>query len=322
MFRAFWTSFVQIIVPYSGLLLIMAVGVLAAWLHILTPERINVLSEIVIAMIYPIFTFYNIVTGSVTAVLNQAPFMVGLGLCGALSGYALATLIAHLNHWNWTKRSVCQVSGASGNTGFLGIPICTAIFGSQGTILAILYDFGASIYLLTLGIGSFQNSEQIQGSRSKRFISALKRIFNPILIALAIGLVISLNRIKIPDMAMFALKDLSGITIPVMLLILGGLIYNSFQKKRADSRGPMMIGVLKLMVVPILTWLVVSYLPLSATSQSVAVVEAAMPSAVTAVTFATRYQADEDLASFTTMLTTLVSIFTIPIFVAARMKGG
>jgi len=76
------------------------------------------LSEIVIILILPIFTFWNAATNSIAAILNQAPWMVGLGLFGGLIGYGLATLIAWFGHWEWPQRSVLQVSGVSGNTGF------------------------------------------------------------------------------------------------------------------------------------------------------------------------------------------------------------
>ncbi len=67
---------------------------------------------------------------------------------------------------------------------------------------------------------------------------------------------------------------------------------------------------------PGLTWLVVQLLPMAGMPRGVAVIEAAMPSAVMAVTFASRYNADENLAASATMITTLLSVLTIPIFAA------
>jgi len=75
-------SLTNIIVPYFGLILVVVVGFLAAWQGLLSQDRINMLSEIVIVLILPIFTFWNAATNSIVAVLNQAPWMVGLG-CSA-----------------------------------------------------------------------------------------------------------------------------------------------------------------------------------------------------------------------------------------------
>ncbi len=317
MFLALGASFSKIIVPYFGLILMIVIGILAAWQQILTPERINVLSEIVIVLILPIFTFWNAASGSIMNVLSQAPWMIGLGLCVGLAGYAVATLLAWVRQWDWSRRAVLQVSGVSGNTGFLGIPICAAIFGSQGTILAILFDLGASFYLLTLGIGSFQKTSQIQISSQMRLKLFLKQFYSPIFISLVLGMGFVISGWKVPTTLQIPLESLANIAIPTMMLILGGVIYNTARNNRIDLRSISMLGLLKLAILPGLTWIAVSFLPLAQTSRGVAVIEAAMPSAIIAVTFAARYKADENLASSATMVTTLISIFTIPIIAAA-----
>jgi predicted permease len=317
MLLALGTSFSKISVPYFGLILMIVVGILAAWQHILTPERIGVLTEIVIVLIMPLFTFWNAAAGSVMSVLSQAPWMVGLGLCVGLVGFGLATVLARIGHWDWPKRVVLQVSGTSGNTGFLGIPICSAIFGAQGAILAILFDLGASFYLYTLGIGAFQNNSQSKNSSWMRLKLFLKQFYSPLFIALVLGLLFALSGWHMPTILQIPLESLANSAIPMMMLILGGLIYNTATTRRVDRQSLSLISILKLAILPGLTWLVVSFLPLAQTSRGVAVIEAAMPSAIIAVTFAARSNADDNLASSATMLTTLISLFTIPIIAAA-----
>jgi malate permease and related proteins len=317
MFLKLGASFSKIIIPYFSLILMIAIGILAARQRILTPERLNVLSEIVIVLILPLFAFWSAATGAVLSVLNQAPWMIGLGFCVGIAGYTLATVLARIGKWSWSRRSVLQVSGVSGNTGFLGIPICTAIFGSQGTILAILFDLGASFYLLTLGISAFQKTGQSGDTRRMQLKLFLQQFYSPIFIALVLGLGIALSGWQMPAVLLSPLESLANIAIPMMMLILGGLIYNTALNHRMDKPGLILLGLLKLAILPGLTWLVVSYLPMAQTSQGVAVIEAAMPSAIMAVTFATRYNADDNLASSATMLTTLISLLTVPIFAAA-----
>ena len=310
------TELSSLIVPYAGMILIIAVGILAARQRVLTEERITFLSEIVIVLILPIFTFWNAATGSVMSVLNQAPWMIGLGLFGGLAGYVIASALARLAHWDWARRSVLQVSGVSGNTGFLGIPICTAIYGSQGAILALLYDFGATIYLLTIGMGAYQQNSTRPRGRAW-LVTAIRQFCNPIFISLLLGLGVALAKWDLPYVLKLPLESLSNTTIPLMMLILGGIIYNSAVKYRVDKHGVFLLGFLKLLILPGLTWLAVLFLPLSGVSSSVAIVEAAMPSAVMAVALAARFGADENLAASGTMVTTLLSILTIPLFAAS-----
>ncbi|MBE3066846.1 MAG: AEC family transporter [Chloroflexi bacterium] len=306
----------DIIVPFLGMILMVGVGVLAAWQGLLNQERITILSEIVIVLILPIFTFWTAATNSVAAILNQAPWMVGLGLCSGLIGYGLATVFAWFARWEWPQRSVLQVSGVSGNTGFLGIPVCTALYGSQGTILAVLFDLGASIYLLTLGLSVYQNNVQGHASAQERFRLVIKQLVNPIFIALILGMGLSLAGWQLPTVLQMPFESLSYTAIPLMMIILGGIIYNSALQYSADKRSVILLSFLKLIIMPGLIWLVVQLLPITGTPRGVAVIEAAMPSAVMAVTFASRYKADEKLAASATTITTLLSILTLPIFAA------
>jgi predicted permease len=306
----------NIIDPYLGLILMVGVGGLAAWQGLLNQERISMLTEIVIVLILPIFTFWNAATNSVAGILNQAPWMVGLGLCGGLIGYGLATVFAWFARWEWPQRSVLQVSGVSGNTGFLGIPICTALYGSQGTILALLYDLGASVYLLTLGLSVYQKNAQIHATARERFHLLKKNLVSPIFIALILGMGFSLAGWQIPTVLRMPFESLSNTAIPLMMIILGGITYNSILQYSANKRSVILLSFLKLLIMPSLVWLVVQLLPIDGIPRGVAVIQTAMPSAVMAVTFASRYNADEKLAASATTITTLLSVLTIPIFAA------
>ncbi len=309
-----WTDISTIITPYLGLILLIGIGVLAAWRHILTPELINQLSEIILILIIPVFVFWNAASGSIKTVISQAPWMFGIGLCSGFVGYAFASAIARIFHWEWPQRAVLLVSGVTGNTGFLGIPICAALYGSQGTILAVLFDLGASIYLFTLGIGAFQNSGQFTDSSPARKSLLIKQIFNPIFIALLLGVAISLSDRRLPSFLEYPLNSLSNTAIPIMMLILGGLIYNTYLDYHVGNRKLIFLSLFKLIILPLLTWVAILSLPLTDTSREIAVVQAAMPSAIMAATLAARYNADASLAANATMITTLVSMLTIPIF--------
>ncbi|NLW71271.1 MAG: AEC family transporter [Chloroflexi bacterium] len=311
-----WTSFAKIVIPYASLVLIIAVGVFAAWQRILTTERINALSEFVTVLILPIFMFWNAASGSISSVLSQAPWMVGLGFGVGLAGFILTSLYVRIRNLEWPKHSVTILSGSTGNTGFLGIPICTAIFGSHGTILALLFDLGATFYFFTLGISPFQRTDDLKLTGLSRLRLMLKQLVSPTLIALLLGLGLDLLGWQLPDYIRLPVSSLAAIAIPVMMLILGGVIFDTAKNHCIDKIGVVVIGLIKLVILPGLMWLLVTFLPLTATARGVVVLGSAMPSAIMGVTFAARYGADENLASSATMLTTLISLLTIPLIAA------
>ncbi len=304
----------NIIVTYASLIMIVGLGFLAAWMGMLKEDLITLISDLIMGLLLPIFTFYHSATGSVASVLNQAPWMILLGVGGGFAGYLLATLLARWMHWDWSRRSVLQVSGVSGNTGFFGVPVCSALFGSQGTILALLYDQGASIYLFTLGVGVFQKEEASSRSIKNIAILILKQLFNPLFISLLLGFGIALAGWQLPAFLATPMQSLSNTVVPLMMLVLGGLVYQTAVRNRIDAPASMLLIFLKLLILPVLTWLVICFLPVSGVARAVAIIQAGMPSAIISVTLAVRYKADENLAASVTMLTTLLSVITIPAF--------
>jgi malate permease and related proteins len=209
------------------------------------------------------------------------------------------------------------MSGVSGNTGFLGIPVCTALYGAEGAILALLYDLGASIYIATLGLSAYQAHSPTAKSTGGLLRTLRGQLVNPLFLSLGLGLGLALAGWQIPAILRPPLASLSNAVIPLMMLILGGLIYNSALQYSIDKRGVVLLGVLKLLIMPTLTWLAIGFLPIAGVPRGVAIIEAAMPSAIVSVTFASRYQADENLSASGTMLTTLLSVLTIPFFAVA-----
>lgn len=304
----------NVIVPYAGLILLVGLGAVATWRRLLDRERITILAEMALGLLLPVFAFWHAATGSVASVLGQAPWIVVLGLVGGLAGYLIATALARMESWEWPQRSVLQVLGVSGNTGFLGIPVCAALYGSEGAILALLYDFGASIFLLTLGLAAFQQPAQIAGRMGSLLRTGVRHLVNPLLVSLLLGLGVALAGWSIPPILRQPLESLSNTVIPLMMLMLGGMIYNFALQPGWAGRDVFLLTFLKLVCLPALTLLAVNLLRLPVVARGVVVIEAAMPCAVSAAVFAERYNADKRLAASAVMVTTLLSALTVPVF--------
>ena len=304
----------NVAVPYASLILLVGLGAAAAWRRVLDRPRIAILTEVTASLLLPVFVFWTAATGSAASILGQSPWVVVMGLAVGVAGYVIASAWARLAGWDWSRRSVLQVSGTVGNTGFLGIPICTALYGSQGAILAVLYDLGASVFFMTIGLNAFQVSDSARGSPARVFLASLKQLVNPLLLALVLGLGVALAGWAVPPILRQPLEGLSNTVVPLMMLMLGGMIYDVAAQPSSWNGRVLILTLLKLFLLPGLAWLTVGLLPLPSLVRGVIVIEAAMPSAIFAVVFAERYNADKSLAASATMLTTLLSMLTVPVF--------
>ena len=83
--------------------------------------------------------------------------------------------------------------------------------------------------------------------------------------------------------------------------------------KRVAYRYVAWVSVIRMAVSPLLAALIVSFLPISTLLKQVLIIQAAMPAAANTTMFAIQFGTEPDLVSFTTLITTLLSVATIPV---------
>lgn len=120
-------------------------------MYSLAEQTLKELSSLVVEILLPLYLFY-------TAAITSAEFP-GQALLPALMGalitflnYFVAVLALKPSGVTPDQKSAFLFANMFSNTAFLGIPICSAIFGPQGAVYAVLYDFGTGLIILTLGI--------------------------------------------------------------------------------------------------------------------------------------------------------------------------
>ena len=138
---------------------------------------------------------------------------------------------------------------------------------------------------------------------------------NPLIVATALGMLYTLTGVQFPGFLNDTLADLAGITIPLALLILGADLDLNLQ----NTQVPYLTAVTccKLLVVPLL------FLPpaiaLGFRGQALASLLAmyASPAAVSGYIMAQNENADHHLAGQIVVITSILSCFTLFIWIAA-----
>ena len=194
------------------------------------------------------------------------------------------------------------------------LPIADEIFGEAKTltIISIITMDGLVIFSLTL------IAMDILSNADRPFSVTVKAIFtNPPLLGILIGLFVSLNNLELPHGIMFFLEKMGGTATPALLFSLGIML--SYQKNIAPTKLIVSMSTLKLIVHPILTWLIITLLfgghyP---ESHSTALMVAAAPSGVMAYMLAMNYKVSVDRISPIILYTSIGSLITVS--VAATM---
>ena len=188
------------------------------------------------------------------------------------------------------------------------LPIADELFEEAKTltIISIITMDGLVIFSLTLiAMDILSNSDQ-------PLSVTIKAIFtNPPLVGIIIGLVISLNNLELPRGIMFFLEKLGGTATPALLFSLGIML--SYQRKITPTKLIVSMSSLKLIIHPLLAWLIITLLFGGHYPEvhSTALMAAAAPSGVMAYMLAVNYNVSVDRISPIILYTSIGSLITV-----------
>lgn len=184
------------------------------------------------------------------------------------------------------------------NMGNMGLPLCLFAFGQEGLALAITYFAVNVVMLFTIGVAVSAGS-----------FSITKLLKLPFIYSVAAALVFMLTDAEVPRWIANTTDLLGGLTIPLMLIMLGVSLASL---KIASMKRATGISVLRLVLGFLVGWGTAEALGMEGAARGVLILEAAMPVAVYNYLFAMRYnRAPEEIAGMI-VISTVVSFITLP----------
>jgi hypothetical protein len=189
------------------------------------------------------------------------------------------------------------------NSGNYGLSLNNFALGQIGLAWASLYFITTA--LLNNSLGVF-----IASTGKLEVRKALKGMLRvPTIYAIVIALLLRLVEIPLPSTIIKPVDTLSAATIPAMLLVLGMQISRA---KVPSNKGLVAIATfLRLIISPLLAWVLTLILQLPTVGAQAGILEASMPSPVLAIIISMEYDTDSDFVSAVVLITTLLSPFTV-----------
>ena len=193
------------------------------------------------------------------------------------------------------------------NSVYFAYPVVLATLGDKGLAQAILFDLGQTTLTLTVIYGL----AVWHGARSATARSAMRRfVSSPPLWALCLSLLLTLLGLHLPGWLHDTLTPIHLTTTPLASLVLGlSISFSAVRRTWALA----LLGVGMRMIGGLLLGFAVAYgLDLAGMERAIVILVAAMPSAVTAVIFATDTGLDEDLVTSIVALSICVGVALLP----------
>lgn len=298
---------ISILEGFALIGVIIAVGWALAHLGVLSDRDRDVLAQVTFYAGAPALLFLLISRADLNVVLNTQLLATVAGVVAAAIAYVV---IARL----WLRRPlphlvIGSMAASYVNANNLGLPIAVYVLGDGTLVTSMLL-----LQLLFLQPGWLAILDVAQSRRDGRAVG-LTRILtsplrNPLTLSSIAGLVVNATNTELPQAAINPLEVLGGLAIPAMLIAFGVSLRTGPAPGAAGTRRELaLISAIKLVLMPLVTWLTATYLlDLDATTVLAATVIAALPSAQNVFNLAVIYRQSVTLARDATAVTTLLSL--------------
>ncbi len=224
-------------------------------------------------------------------------------------GYLVAWLVARLVPTDREHRPLFELLMSMGNSMFVGLPIVDALFpGSQAVFYVSLSCLPFNVLLFTYGVWRLQSGRENCRLRPRDILSI------PLLAALA-ALLLFLVKPPIPAALRGLISTMSGATTPLSMLVIGATLGSVGLLDGFRNGKLYLVSLVRLLVIPLLTWLVCGLLTDDPVLLMTMVVVAGCPSAVIITVMSNQYDRDAVYTAEGTLQSTALSMLTIPLLV-------
>lgn len=205
------------------------------------------------------------------------------------------------------KYRVCTLATALGNCTFMGVPLLEALFPQHPETVMFSLAFFLAMSILCWTVVSYIITQD------KKFISVKKLFLNPAMISMVAAIPIFVSGLQIPDAIMNVITLLGRMTTPLCMLVLG-MRLATVPIKPIFTSGLQYFAIgIKQLLLPLVTFLLVYFLPIDAVMKQTLFILAATPVASVVLNFAEMLGEGQDVAANVVLLGTLSSIVTIPL---------
>lgn len=210
------------------------------------------------------------------------------------------------------RRGVWTLCCTFCNNGFMGFPITLALFGEEGLALAVFLAIPFNLLIYTAGPRLVCLDRT--ASKGTQSFSWRAILFTAPNLATLLGILLYALRIPLPEVLASPLGYLSDITTPLSMVVIGMNLVGQRLPDILRDRDVLSSSLLRLLILPVLTWALLSLLPISnPLVMGVIVIIMAMPCAAVTSVLAESYGGNTEFSSKCVFLSSLLCLVSIPL---------
>lgn len=302
----------------ASIFCMVAIGYIASKKDVLPAESNKYLVNLILVITNPCLIISSMSSQTLSSdIVRQAAEILGGSVVFFVGASAVAFVIVKaLRYRPAEDRGVLMVIITAVNSGFMGFPITKAIFGDELFFLMVIENIILNFYLFFLAIIQMNYGHKNTGSPAGVFRS----LCNMCTYAVIVGMVILITGIKVPPMALDFLDTIANATVPVSMIVVGVQLAQSSLKTMLKNTKLIFVCLCNVVLIPVLTFLAVNWLPLMNESKLILIFAASFPCAVVTVAVAAKEGRNSGLMAEGVAMSTLFSLATLPVSAMVLMS--
>ncbi len=211
-------------------------------------------------------------------------------------------------------RPVYECMCVFANTAFMGYPVVQSVLGNEAIFYAAMLHMAFNIFVYSYGVICLNAS----GSKATGFNP--KQLMTPGFIMSLVAVVIFMFEIHLPSVLGSTIEMVGSVTSPLSMMMIGSSLAMYPLRHCFGDWPSYMFAAVRLLLIPAITAIVCRLLNLDSYFSSIAIITNGMPVASMVLMLATQYNASKDTVTKNIVVTTLLSVLTIPLVVSLFIR--
>lgn len=279
-----------------------------------TDETSRLISRLVVTVALPAMMLSTVLTN-----LDRNKFLsliegVIVPLLSIAICYLISLMLSKIIHVKEEHRGLFISMFFNSNTIFVGLPVNLSLFGEKSVPFVLLYYIANTTFFWTLGVYYISKTGKKEQKQKLFSSTTIKRIISPPLMGYIFALILLLLNIRLPKFIMDTAKYLGNLTTPLSMIFIGICIFAVSIKDIKPSKDMIAIILGRFVVSPLTVFLLSMVIPIPKLMREVFIIQAAMPVMTNTSIIAKVYDADSQYSAVMTVVTTVLSLITVPVY--------
>lgn len=292
----------DVLILQITMLILIIVGAVIKRIGIISETGQKNINDLVIYLVLPCNIVKSFMIDCDSEVFRQFALVLLISIGVQIVSVVIGKLLysrKELGH-----RMSLQYGVICSNAGFLGNPVAEGLYGSVGLAMASVYLIPMRIMMWSSGIAVY--------TKSTNWKSICRKVLtHPCIIACVLGILLMGTGYQLPEVIEKPLTYIGNCNTALSMMVIGMILYGNNLLKMVDGK-VLCYCLMRLVIMPLLLLFVCQLLKMPSLVTGVCVTLTAMPAGATTSILASKYQANEFFATKLVLVSTILSMVTIP----------